>query len=143
MWPGTKDQKALIGNYSPSTSVGEILYSLAVAFPAANPFPIGASLMQATLSPQEAADLLFYLMNVMSTVSASTTTPSIKTISSFNRRGLDDRYGIGTAEALEERYRDSHFRGKTTKEWTKAVYQQKLQEMKDKLATLPPDSISY
>lgn len=46
-------------------------------------FPIGASLMQAILSPQEAADLLFYLMNVMSTVSASTTTASTAPISSF------------------------------------------------------------
>jgi hypothetical protein len=45
---------------SVSTSVGEILLRTADAFPAASPFPIGASLMQVTLSPQEAADLLFY-----------------------------------------------------------------------------------
>jgi hypothetical protein len=85
MWLGTKDSKENIGPISQSTSVGEILYSLAVAYPAATPFPIGASLMQATLSPQEAADLLFYLMNVMSTVSASTTTPSTaRTFSSID-----------------------------------------------------------
>lgn len=59
------------------------------------------------------------------------------------RRGLDARYGPGTADALEERYRDSHFKGKTTKEWTKAVYEQKIQEMKDKLETLSPNSIAY
>src|ERR1700716_734531 len=89
MWgKDTKDQKASIGNYSPSTSVGEILKGTARAFPVANPFPIGASLMQATLSPQEAADLLFYLMNAMSTVSASTTTPSMARISSFIEEGL-------------------------------------------------------
>jgi hypothetical protein len=59
MWGSdTKDSKENIGPSSPSTSVGEILYGLAVAYPAANPFPIGGSLMQATLSPQEAADLL-------------------------------------------------------------------------------------
>jgi hypothetical protein len=28
------------------------------------------------------------------------------------RRGLDARYGAGTADELEERYRDSHFKGK-------------------------------
>src|SRR5450631_1631489 len=85
MWLGTKATKANIGRSSASSSVGEILYSLAVAYPAATPFPIGASLMQATLSPQEAADLLFYLMNVMSTVSASTTTPSTaRTFSSID-----------------------------------------------------------
>src|ERR1700704_5723118 len=89
MWgKDTKDQKASIGNYSPITSFGEILTSTARAFPVANPFPIGVSLMQATLSPQEAADLLFYLMNVMSTVSASTTTPLTRTTSSFIEEGL-------------------------------------------------------
>ena len=35
------------------------------------------------------------------------------------RRGLDARYGPGTADALEERYRDSHFKGKITKEWAR------------------------
>src|ERR1700730_213670 len=47
MWLGTKVSKENIGLFSASTSVGEILYSLAVAYPAANPFPIGESLMQA------------------------------------------------------------------------------------------------
>ena len=56
---------------SASTSVGEILYSLAVAYPAANTFPIGESLMQAILSPQEAADLLFFLISAMSMVNAT------------------------------------------------------------------------
>ena len=88
MWLGTKVSKENIGPFSASTSVGEILYSLAVAYPAATPFPVGMSLMQATLSPLEAADLLFYLMNVMSTVSASTITPSTRTTSSFIEEGL-------------------------------------------------------
>ena len=30
-------------------------------------------------------------------------------------RGLNARYGPGTAEELKERYRDCHFKGKTTK----------------------------
>ena len=67
------------GRSYPSSSVGEILKSTALAYPPAKPFPIGGSLMRAILSPQEAADLLFYLMNVMSTVSVSTTTPSTRT----------------------------------------------------------------
>src|SRR5258706_6960276 len=83
MWLGTKISRESTGLSSPSTSVGEILLRTADAFPAASPFPIGESLMQVTLSPQEAADLLFYLMSAMSTVSARPTTPSIKTISSF------------------------------------------------------------
>jgi len=49
------------------------------------------------------------------------------------RRGLDARYGAGTADALEERYRDAHFRGKTTKEWTKREYEVKIEELKAKL----------
>jgi hypothetical protein len=85
----TKDSKENTGPFLASTSVGEILYATARAFPAANPFPIGESLMQATLSPQEAADLLFYLMNVMSTVSASTTTVSMNpTLSSINAASM-------------------------------------------------------
>jgi hypothetical protein len=52
------------------------------------------------------------------------------------RRGLDARYGAGTADALEERYRDVHFKGKTTKEWSQAVYKEKIEEIKAKLATL-------
>jgi hypothetical protein len=35
------------------------------------------------------------------------------------RRGLDKRYGAGTGDALEERSRDSHFKGKTAKERSK------------------------
>jgi Bacteriophage Lambda NinG protein len=52
------------------------------------------------------------------------------------RRGLDSRYGPGTADALEERYRDSHFKGKITKEWSKKEYEAKIIEIKEKLATL-------
>jgi hypothetical protein len=35
------------------------------------------------------------------------------------RRGHDARYGPGATDALEERYRDSHSKGKVTKEWSK------------------------
>jgi hypothetical protein len=52
------------------------------------------------------------------------------------RRGLDARYGKGTADALEERYRDCHFKGKTTKEWSKKEYEIKIAEIKEKLAAL-------
>jgi hypothetical protein len=98
-------------------SVGAI-FDTALVFSAASQFPVGESLMQAILSPQEAGDLLFYLMNVMPTVSASTTTPSMAHLLLY-RRGLDARYGAVTADALEERYRDSHFKGTISKEWAK------------------------
>jgi hypothetical protein len=51
------------------------------------------------------------------------------------RRGLDVRYGSGTADALEERYRDSHFRGATTKEWSKKQYEVEIETLKEKLAS--------
>jgi hypothetical protein len=52
------------------------------------------------------------------------------------RRGLDARYGPGTADALEERYRDSHFRGKLTKEWSKRQYEAEIEILKGKLEAL-------
>jgi len=63
------------------------------------PVPVGESLMQDILSPQEAGDLLFYLMNVMSTVSASTTTLSMARTSSFTEEGwmLDMALGLRRA----------------------------------------------
>src|ERR1700730_5822337 len=82
---------------SASTSVGEILYSLAVAYPAANTFPIGESLMQAILSPQRSGD-------------ERNVNGECQYYNAFNqnhlllyRRGLDARYGTGTADTLEER----------------------------------------
>ena len=52
------------------------------------------------------------------------------------RRGLDARYGAGTADALEERYRDSHFKGVTTKEWNTKQYEAEIEILKAKLTTL-------
>ena len=52
------------------------------------------------------------------------------------KRGLDERYGAGTSDHLEERYRDFHFKGKTTKEWSKKEYEAKIQDLKEKLAAL-------
>jgi hypothetical protein len=54
------------------------------------------------------------------------------------RRGLDARYGAGTADTLEERYRDSHFKGKVTKEWTKKRYEAEIEILKGKLETVEP-----
>jgi hypothetical protein len=51
-------------------------------------------------------------------------------------RGLDARYGPGTAEELKDRYRDCHFKGKTTKEWSPREYEAKLAELDLKLAAL-------
>lgn len=41
-------------------------------------------------------------------------------------RGIDKRYGAGTSEALYERYRDAHFKGKTTKQWGEREYRQRI-----------------
>jgi len=51
-------------------------------------------------------------------------------------KNLDLRYGKGTAEKLEERYKDSHFKGKYTKEWTKREYEAKIEEYKLKISEL-------
>jgi hypothetical protein len=88
--------------------------------------------------PQEAADFLYFLMNVISMESARMITPSTAPIS-FYRRGLDERYGPGTAHALEERYRDSHFKGKIAKEWRPKEYEAKIIELQEKLAALTPE----
>jgi hypothetical protein len=50
--------------------------------------------------------------------------------------GLDERYGKGTAEALKERYKDHHFKGKITKEWTKGEYKIRLEELKEEVTLL-------
>jgi len=44
-------------------------------------------------------------------------------------RGLDKRYGPGTADALYERYCDSAFRGKTTKEWSQIEYDRNIRAL--------------
>jgi hypothetical protein len=77
----TEEEKENIGDSSASISVAEILQSTADAFPAASQFPIGESLTQAILSPLEAADLLYYLMSVMLTVSTAIATEAIRTTS--------------------------------------------------------------
>jgi hypothetical protein len=136
MWLGTKDSKENIGPISQSTSVGEILYSLAVAYPAATPFPFGASLMQATFISAGGGGfaLLFDERNVNGECQYDNAFNGAHLL--LYRRGLDVRYGPGTADALEERYRDSHFKGKTTKGWSKKVYEAKIIEIKGKLAAL-------
>lgn len=52
------------------------------------------------------------------------------------RTNLNIRYGAGTAEALEERYRDSHYKGKIMKEWSKQEYITKTEEYKKKIEAL-------
>jgi len=54
----------------------------------------------------------------------------------FYYRGLDARYGAGTAATLQQRYDDVHFKGKTTKEWSKREYEAKIVEIKEKKAAL-------
>lgn len=52
------------------------------------------------------------------------------------RRNLIRRIGEANVLRLEERYRDSHYRGKTTKEWSPKEYEAKLVEYKQKIAAL-------
>jgi hypothetical protein len=118
MWPGTTDSKENTGPCYPSISVGAILCDLALVFLAVRKLPIGVSSMQAILSPQEVADFLFFLMSEISTAKCPYDNAFNGNHLLLYRRGLDLRYGAGTADALEERYRDAHFKGKTTEEWS-------------------------
>lgn len=52
------------------------------------------------------------------------------------RRNLISRIGLENVEKLEKRYRDSHYGGKTTKEWTKKEYEEKIKLYTGKLAEL-------
>src|SRR6266436_8566202 len=61
--------------------VGAIFNDTARVFPAVNQFPIGESLTQVILSPQEAADFLYFLMSVISMESVRMITPSTAPIS--------------------------------------------------------------
>lgn len=49
------------------------------------------------------------------------------------KNNLIERYGKKAVLKLEERYRDSHFKGITTKEWTKLEYENKILEYKEKI----------
>jgi hypothetical protein len=105
-----------------STSVGEILYGLAVAYPAGK-----------RISDWREFDAGHFISaggGRFAILFDERNFSGCQHDSVFNqnhlllyRRGLDAGYGTGTADALEERYRDSHFKGKVTKEWTKAVYE--------------------
>jgi len=44
--------------------------------------------------------------------------------------------GAGTADALEARYRDSHFGEKVAQESSKREYEAKIEEIEEKLAAL-------
>ncbi len=46
---------------------------------------------------------------------------------------LRRRIGAGAVEKLKERYRDSHYRGKVKKEWSKKEYEAKIEEYKEKI----------
>lgn len=75
--------------------------------------------------------------DAMSTVSASTTTPSIRTTSSFIEEGLTLDMALEQQTRFEELYRDSHFKGKTTKEWNKKQYEAEIETLREKLALMP------
>ena len=52
------------------------------------------------------------------------------------RKNLIRRIGEDRVELLDKRYKDSHYGGKITKEWTKKEYQAKIEEYKVILANL-------
>ncbi len=52
------------------------------------------------------------------------------------KTNLARRYGESFVSQLEERYNDSRYRGKTTKEWSKKEYEAKIIEYKEKIKVL-------
>jgi hypothetical protein len=48
-------------------------------------------------------------------------------------RGLDARYGAGTADKLKARYDDYHFKGKITKEWSQIEYDTRIRSLLSEL----------
>jgi len=52
------------------------------------------------------------------------------------RLGLIKRIGLEKVEMLEQRYKDSHYGGKITKEWSKKEYQAKIEHYKNKIKEL-------
>ncbi len=63
-----------------------------------------------------------------------------KSCNGFNRnhqllyaQNLDKRYGGGTTDLLIERYKDYHFKGIITKEWTAEEYKKKIKYYKTKI----------
>jgi hypothetical protein len=55
---------------------------------------------------------------------------------------LIKRYGAKRVTDLEERYNDSRYRGKTTKNWSKKEYEAKIIEIKEKLALISGASLA-
>ena len=63
-----------------------------------------------------------------------------KSCNGFNRnhqllyaQNLNKRYGEGTADSLVERYKDYHFKGVITKEWTAEEYKERIKYYKTKI----------
>lgn len=54
------------------------------------------------------------------------------------RVNLIKRIGLERVESLEQTYKDSHYGGKTTKEWTKKEYEIKILEYREKIKKLSP-----
>lgn len=52
------------------------------------------------------------------------------------RTNLERRYGRDFVQDIEERYNDSRYRGKTTKEWDKKTYETKILYYKEKIKEL-------
>jgi Bacteriophage Lambda NinG protein len=52
------------------------------------------------------------------------------------RKNLIERIKEHRVVALEKRFRDSHYGGKSTKEWTKKEYEAKIKEYKEKIKLL-------
>ena len=58
------------------------------------------------------------------------------------KTNLIKRYGAKRVTDLEERYNDSRYKGKTTKNWSKKEYEAKIIEIKEKLALMPGASLA-
>jgi len=54
------------------------------------------------------------------------------------RTNLIKRIGLERVTSLEQSYKDSHYRGKVTREWSKKEYEAKIAEYKQKIKDLHP-----
>ena len=52
------------------------------------------------------------------------------------KTNLIRRYGQNYVDEVEQSYNDSRYKGKTTKEWSKKEYEDKITEYKEKIASL-------
>ena len=87
-------------------------------------------------APAATVALRFSLMNSTSTAKCAYDNAFNKGHLIQYKTNLIKRYGAKRVADLEERYNDSRYKGKTTKNWNKKQYEVKIIEIQEKLAAL-------